>query len=178
MKNTDDIRLVAKVAVYGDKKAFDVLVMKYQESIRRFFMAQTLGDVQLSDDLAQDTFIKAYTGIRHFRGVSGFSTWLYRIAYNVMYDWRRALKPSDTIDGHDSCGVTCNDNEVRLDIYKALKVLNETERCCVTLQLMHGMSTAGIAEAMNMSEGTVKSNLSRGKHKMAEYLRQNGYDRR
>ena len=178
MKKTEDIQLVAKVAINGDKKAFDALVVKYQEGIRRFFMAQTLGDTQLSDDLAQDTFIKAYSGIRCFKGVSGFSTWIYRIAYNVMYDWRRSNKPSDTIDGHDYCGVTNNENEVRLDIYKALKVLNETERCCITLQLMQGMTTEDIAEAVGLPEGTVKSNLSRGKHKMAEYLKQNGYDRR
>ena len=67
MKKTEDIQLVAKVAINGDKKAFDALVVKYQECIRRFFMAQTLGDTQLSDDLAQDTFIKAYSGIRCFR---------------------------------------------------------------------------------------------------------------
>ena len=58
--------------LFHDKKAFDALVVKYQAAVRRFFLSQTLGDAQLSDDLAQDTFIKAYTNIGRFRGLSGF----------------------------------------------------------------------------------------------------------
>lgn len=76
----NDTYLVARVAVMHDKKAFDALVCKYQSRLRRFFLSQTLGDSQLSDDLAQDTFVKAYVGISGFRGMSSFSTWLFRIA--------------------------------------------------------------------------------------------------
>ena len=89
MKQLDDISLVTQVAVFHNRKAFDRLVVKYQSPIRRFFLAQTGGDVQLSDDLAQDTFVKAYTHITHFRGLSSFSTWLYRIAYNTFYDYMK-----------------------------------------------------------------------------------------
>ena len=60
MINPTDISLVAQVAVLGNKRAFDELVRRYQSPVRRFFLHQTLGDEQLSDDLAQDTFIKAY----------------------------------------------------------------------------------------------------------------------
>ena len=97
MKQLNDISLVTRVAVFHDKKAFDALVVKYQAAVRRFFLSQTLGDAQLSDDLAQDTFIKAYTNIGRFRGLSGFSTWLYRIAYNVLYDYRRSHKVTDDV---------------------------------------------------------------------------------
>lgn len=72
MKQLNDISLVTRVAVFHDKKAFDALVVKYQAAVRRFFLSQTLGDAQLSDDLAQDTFIKAYTNIGRFRGAVRF----------------------------------------------------------------------------------------------------------
>ena len=86
MKQNNDLSLVSQVAEFHDRTAFDRLVVKYQSSIRRFFLHQTLGDVQLSDDLAQDTFVKAYVNISKFRGQAAFSTWLYRIACNVLYD--------------------------------------------------------------------------------------------
>lgn len=92
MKDTnDDLSLIQQVAELHDKTAFDRLVRKYQSPIRRFFLHQTLGDAQLSDDLAQDTFIRAYTSIGTFRGSAAFSTWLFRIAYNVFYDYRRSV---------------------------------------------------------------------------------------
>ena len=78
-----------QVAVAGNKRAFDELVRRYQSPVRRFFLHQTLGDSQLSDDLAQETFIKAYTNIASFRGLASFKTWLMRIAYNVHYDYCR-----------------------------------------------------------------------------------------
>ena len=71
-----------------DRTSFDLLVRKYQSPIRGFFLRQTVGDAQLSDDLAQDTFVKAYTHLSGFRGTASFSTWLYRIAYNVWYDYK------------------------------------------------------------------------------------------
>lgn len=80
MNELNDISLVTQVAVFHNRRAFDRLVVKYQSPIRRFFLNQTLGDRQLSDDLAQDTFIRAYVNITKFRGLASFSTWLYRIA--------------------------------------------------------------------------------------------------
>ena len=93
----NDTYLVARVAVMHDKKAFDALVCKYQSRLRRFFLSQTLGDSQLSDDLAQDTFVKAYVGISGFRGMSSFSTWLFRIAWRVLYDYARSHRPTATV---------------------------------------------------------------------------------
>ena len=87
MSQLNDISLVAQVVVFKNTRAFDQLVKEYQSPIRRFFLNLTCGDSELSDDLAQDTFIKAYTNIASFRNLSSFSTWLYRIAYNVFYDY-------------------------------------------------------------------------------------------
>lgn len=86
MEKVTDMTLVARATAFGDKRAFDTLVRRHQSAVRRFFLHQTFGDTQLSDDLAQDTFIKAWTSFSKFKGLSGFSTWLYRIACNVLYD--------------------------------------------------------------------------------------------
>ena len=166
MKDTnDDLSLIQQVAELHDKTAFDRLVRKYQSPIRRFFLHQTLGDAQLSDDLAQDTFIRAYTSIGTFRGSAAFSTWLFRIAYNVFYDYRRRLRPA-------AAGA---DRSLGMDVYGALARLPDAERTCVTLQLVDGYPIERIAAITGMAEGTVKSHLFRGKQKLTAFLRQNGY---
>ena len=183
-----DIVLVTQVAVSGNRRAFDELVRRYQSPVRRFFLSQTMGDEQLSDDLAQDTFIKAYTSITSFRGLASFKTWLMRIAYNVFYDYKRKThsQPLPGMEGSDYTqekllSTPLSDREgpeVGLDLYAALALLKPDERTCITLQLIDGYDIAGIAKITQMKEGTVKSHLSRGKEKLANYLRQNGYERR
>ncbi len=69
MSQINDIALVAQVVVFKNTRAFDTLVKKYQSPIRRFFLHQTLGDTELSDDLAQETFIKAYTNLASFKNL-------------------------------------------------------------------------------------------------------------
>ncbi|MBQ6063451.1 MAG: RNA polymerase sigma factor [Prevotella sp.] len=178
--SSEDLSLVTQVAVFHNKRAFDKLVMKYQSLIRRFFLGQTLGDKQLSDDLAQDTFVKAYTNIGQFKGLSNFSTWLYRIAYNVLYDHNRCTKLTETIDQpavvrrHSEQA----DSGLRMDLAEALAILSPAERTCITLQLMEGQPINKIAEVTGMAESTIKSHLSRGKQKLANYLKNNGYDRK
>ena len=98
MSQINDIALVAQVVVFNDKRAFDTLVKKYQSPVRRFFLHQTLGNEELSDDLAQETFIKAYTHIASFKNLANFSTWLYRIAYNIFYDYIRTRKETSGLE--------------------------------------------------------------------------------
>jgi len=192
MATLTDISLVAQVAVLGNKRAFDELVRRYQSPVRRFFLHQTLGDSQLSDDLAQDTFIKAYTSIGSFRGIASFQTWLMRIAYNVFYDYCRKMRNEkleirndDYSRGGKDVGTTNHNSSflishssLKMDLYAALALLKPDERTCITLQLIDGYDIAAIARITGMKAGTVKSHLSRGKEKMANYLRQNGYDGR
>lgn len=174
----DDISLVTQVAVFHNRKAFDKLVMKYQSPIRRFFLNQTLGDEPLSDDLAQECFIKAYVNITQFKGLSSFSTWLYRIAYNVFYDYVRRNRLTSDIDMAEVKRMNASQSSIseQIDIYKALEILSETERTCITLQLMEGQPIDKIADIMRLPQGTVKSHLSRSKQKLANYLKQNGYE--
>ena len=169
----------------GNRRAFDELVRRYQSPVRRFFLNQTLGDGQLSDDLAQDTFIKAYTNIASFRGLASFQTWLMRIAYNVFYDYQRKIKNEqlgmrnvneEMKNDHSSHSSSLTPHSsFKMDLYTALSQLKTDERTCITLQLIDGYDIAKIADITGMKEGTVKSHLSRGKEKLANYLKKNGY---
>ena len=179
MADLSDISLVTQVAVLHNKKAFDQLVRKYQSPVRRFFLNQTLGDEQLSDDLAQETFIKAYVNITKFRGMSSFSTWLMRIAYNVFYDDVRSRKQTEDIDTSSAVRQSSKsgDSNLKMDIHAALALLKPDERSCITLQLIDGYPVEQISKITGINENTVKSHLKRGKDKMANYLKENGYDR-
>ena len=172
-----DLSLIAQVTMFGNQRAFDELVRRYQSPVRRFFLHQTLGDSQLSDDLAQETFIKAYTHISSFHAQSAFLTWLMRIAYNVFFDYTRSHRQTEDIEVLPQRGGSENAS-LKMDLYAALTLLKPDERTCITLQLIDGYDIAGIAKITHLKEGTVKSHLSRGKEKLANYLRQNGYDRR
>ena len=178
MAELSDVALVTQVAVFRNKKAFDQLVRKYQSPVRRFFLNQTLGDEQLSDDLAQETFIKAYVNITKFKGMASFSTWLMRIAYNVFYDEVRSRKQTEDVDTSVSAArqTTTASESLKMDIYAALALLKPDERACITLQLIDGYPIDQIAKVTGIAENTVKSHLRRGKEKMANYLKQNGYD--
>lgn len=179
MADLSDISLVTQVVVLHNKKAFDQLVRKYQSPVRRFFLNQTLGDEQLSDDLAQETFIKAYVNITKFRGMSSFSTWLMRIAYNVFFDDVRSRKQTEDIDTSSAVRQSSKsgDSNLKMDIHAALALLKPDERSCITLQLIDGYPVDQISKITGINENTVKSHLKRGKDKMANYLKENGYDR-
>lgn len=179
MSQISDIALVAQVVAFGNKRAFDSLVKKYQSSIRRFFLHQTLGDKELSNDLAQETFIKAYTHLTTFKNLSNFSTWLFRIAYNVFYDYIRNRKETSGLEDWE-VDATYQIEQKRIgeemDIYRGLSLLKETERTCVTLHYMEDLPIEKIAAIMEIPSGTVKSHISRGKEKLANFLKQNGYE--
>lgn len=139
MSQLNDISLVAQVVVFKNTRAFDQLVQKYQSPVRRFFLHLTCGDSELSDDLAQDTFIKAYTNLASFRNLSSFSTWLYRIAYNIFYDYIRSRKEMADLDTREVDAVNCTEQAnigQTMDVYQSLKSLKEVERTCIAV--LHG----------------------------------------
>lgn len=180
MEKFGDIALVTQVAVFHNKRAFDQLVRKHQSAVRRFLLNLTLGNESLSDDLAQDTFLKAYTRITQFRGGASFQTWLFRIAYNTFYDYKRNSSSRNLTDGlqpqHTLVATNNYTNvELKSDIYQALSQLKEDERTCITLQLIDGQPIELIAKITGMPENTVKSHLRRGKENLTTYLKANGY---
>ena len=189
MESLSDISLVTQVAVLHNQKAFDQLVRKYQSPVRRFLLHLTLGNEALSDDLAQETFLKAYTHIAQFKAISSFRTWLFRIAYNVFYDYKRKEKgivksekfatatefPAEKTRAEANSSLYTLHSSLQMDINAALAILKEEERACVTLQLIDGYAIDDIASMTGMPENTVKSHLRRGKEKLTTYLKQNGY---
>lgn len=178
MSKTDDIRWATQVALFGDKSSFDKLTCKYQSSIRRFFLNLTMGDAPLSDDLAQETFIKAWLNISSFKGLAGFSTWLYRIAYNVYYDSVRSRKSYADIDTGEIDRMHQTQNEYsaeKADIYTALAMLRKEEQTAILLFYMEDKTHPEIAKIMNCPLGTVKTYILKGKEKMNVYLTHAGY---
>ncbi|MBP5338734.1 MAG: sigma-70 family RNA polymerase sigma factor [Prevotella sp.] len=183
MEALSDMALVAQVAVLHNKRAFDQIVRKYQSAVRRFLLNLTLGNEALSDDLAQDTFLKAYTHITQFRGTASLQTWLFRIAYNVYYDHKRSEKGLQASESLDTASPLLSPRaadsaspSLKMDIYHALSLLKEEERTCITLQMIDGQPIEQIAKVTGISENTVKSHLHRGKQRLATFLKQNGYD--
>ena len=179
MSQLNDIALVAQVVIFGNKRAFDTLIKKYQSPVRRFFLHQTLGDESLSDDLAQETFIKAYTHLASYKNLSNFGTWLYRIAYNVFYDYIRTRKETSGLEDRETDALFQTEQKdvgQAMDIYRGLSLLKEAERTCLTLYYMEDLSIDKISIVTGMPTGTIKSHLSRGKEKLANFLKQNGYE--
>jgi RNA polymerase sigma-70 factor, ECF subfamily len=178
MSKSDDLLWVTRVTLLGDKSAFDQLTRKYQSSIRRFFLNLTMGDSPLSDDLAQETFIKAYLNINSFEGLSGFSTWLYRIAYNVHYDHVRARKITSDINESEINQMHQLNNSFsaeKMDIHHALQILRQEEKTAVLLFYMEDKTHKEIAKIMQCPLGTVKTYILKGKEKLGTYLKNAGY---
>ena len=178
MSKNEDILLIAKCLLNDDRRAYTRLVDKYHPQIKRFFLNQTLGDTMLSDDLAQETFIKAYTCLRSFKGLSSFSTWIFRIAYNVFYDFLRTRKSSE------ECGsyIESQNYEIpsetitrNMDIYKAMQILKPEERAIVQLFYLEDLPLNKVSEITNMPSGTIKSHLSRARQKLNVYLEKENY---
>ena len=186
LSKVEELKLIARCTLGDDRRAFGTLVEAYQPEVRRFFLNLTLGDEALSDDLAQETFIKAYLNVRSFRGLARFSTWLYRIAYNEFCTWQRktqheasAMFNDDDVtddddyfdaDGSHSCS-TADSVEAHIDVWQCMKLLSEAERTVITLFYIQDYPLKKIVEITGMPEGTVKSYISRGKAKLARVMR-------
>ncbi len=168
----EELALIAKCATTDSRSAFERLVMEYSPELRRYLMNLTLGDASLTDDLAQDTFLKAYMSIRSFQGLSRFKTWLFRIAINEYYAYVRKRR-EQRMDGMAEtpvieCVTPLRNVEAGIDAQKCLAVLSETERSVVLLFYMNDLPIKEIVKITGMPEGTVKSHLSRAKVKMAK----------
>ena len=174
MKMHNEAALVSRSALLGDRKAFSQLVEAYQSPMRRFFFNLTGGDEELSKDLAQDAFIKAWLNIGSFRAAAKFSTWLYRIAYNVFYDHTRTRKPVANVDVEmlsERMAANTPDKDFGIDFAQALMVLKEDERTAMLLFYMEDQTIDKISKIMGCPSGTVKSHLHRGKEKLAKYFK-------
>lgn len=168
----EELQLIARCVAGDDRVAFGRLVEEYNDGLRRFLLNLTLGDAALTDDLAQDSFLKAYLAIRSFKGLSQFKTWLYRIAYNEYYALVRRRQESpleETAESATDCAYSHESaNDAKIDAERCLSVLSETERGIVLLFYLEDQPIKSICKITGMPEGTVKSHLSRAKTKMAK----------
>jgi len=167
--NFSDDPLIALVLINNDHRAYEKLVLKYQSDVRGLFIKLTNGDRALADDLAQDVFIRAYKYLRSYKAKAGFSTWLYRISYNVFIDYTKSLKKTDDIEGYDCIADDHKDVGSEIDMQNALKILKEHEKIVVLLHYDKGYSHNEIAKMIDMPLGTVKTNILRAKEKLKKY---------
>ncbi len=130
-------------------------------------------DVELADDLAQETFIRAYKHIRSFRGEAKFSTWLYRIAYNAFREEARKRKELVGIDEDQlekQADTRTVDPALRQDLMSALANLPLSERTAVVLCCQNGLSHDEASRVLDIPLGTVKTNVLRGREKLKKML--------
>ncbi len=178
-----DFELVQRT-VAGDQKAFEMLVVKYQRRIERL-IGRMVRDVDLVEDIAQETFIRAYRALHQFRGEAQFYTWLYRIAVNTakkaLVDMKRdptisesALRPSSSEDDEtyqprnepisdETPETVLAANEIAAAVEAAMEALPAELRQAVTLREIEGLSYEEIAEVMDCPIGTVRSRIFRAR---------------
>lgn len=146
-----------------------------QESLRRFLLALCGGDSVLADDIAQDALVRAYIASESFLGLSKFSTWLFRIAYNCYMDYHRRVRP-DTVSTDAAVALNVpaseeTDASFRYQrLYRALDSLPEKEKAVIVLHYFEDLSIKEIASILQMPSGTVKYHLSIGRNHLKTIL--------
>jgi RNA polymerase sigma-70 factor (ECF subfamily) len=169
----NDADLVARVLVDDDHHAFAELVRNHQSAIRGLLRQLTRNDLALADDLAQETFLRAYKHIRSFRGEAKFSTWLYRIAYNCFREDARKRKELVGIDERQletQEDPQTVDPALKYDLMQALQLLPLHERSAILLCCQNGLSHDEAARVLEIPLGTVKTNVLRGREKLKKLL--------
>ena len=171
----------------GDKRAFDLLIQKYQHRIVSL-VSRYVPDHAEAQDVAQEAFIKAYRAIGRFRGDSAFYTWLYRIAINTAKNWivaRNRRPPASDIDAADAEQYAMSSRlketstpenemlreEIERTVFDTIASLPEDLRTAIMLREMDGMSYEEIATTMECPIGTVRSRIFRAREAIDEKLK-------
>jgi RNA polymerase sigma-70 factor, ECF subfamily len=184
--------MLVERAKRGDARAFEMLVIKYQRRIERL-IARMVRDVDLVQDIAQESFIRAYRALPQFRGDSAFYTWLYRIAVNTAKKALVDLKRDPLVVESALSSVSDDDDEtsrvereltdgatpeavlaskeIAETVNAAIAALSEDLRQAITLREIEGLSYEEIAEMMNCPIGTVRSRIFRAREAIAQRLR-------
>lgn len=181
-----DAELVKRVQ-NGDSKAFDILVIKYQQRVINL-ITRFVSDYSECQDIAQEAFIKAYKGLKNFRGDSAFYTWLYRIAANSAKNYLASKGRKVPAQGVDAQDAEFYDGESRLKdqttpenlmltkeiektVFKTIEKLPDDLKTAIRLREMDGMSYEDIAEVMDCPIGTVRSRIFRAREAIDAELR-------
>ncbi len=191
MADTDADAPLVERAQRGDVRAFEMLVVKYQRRVERL-IGRMVRDTGLVQDIAQESFIRAYRALPQFRGEAAFYTWLYRIAVNTakkaLLDMKRdpllfesarnvgedfdetSRNESELTDGETPEALLAS-KEIAAAVNAAIEALTEDLRQAITLREIEGLSYEEIAEAMNCPIGTVRSRIFRARDAIATRLR-------
>jgi len=182
-----DRQLVAR-AQRGDKRAFELLVEKYQRKLARL-LSRFIRDPAEVEDVTQEAFIKAYRALPAFRGDSAFYTWLYRIGINTAKNYLMAMgrrAPTSTeVEADEAEGFEEGEQlrdintpesvllskEIAETVNSTIEQLPEELRTAIQMREIEGMSYEDIAKAMNCPIGTVRSRIFRAREAIAEQLR-------
>lgn len=182
-----DLLLVERVR-NGDKRAFELLMEKYRRKIGRL-LSRMVRDPEEVEDIAQETFIKAYRALPQFRGDAAFYTWLYRIAVNTAKNYlaarnRNMLTVSDVMGDDEEGGEERHvapdidtpdaqllSKQIAYAVNEAVEALPEELRTAITLREIEGMSYEDIATFMGCPIGTVRSRIFRAREAIAAKLR-------
>ncbi len=184
--NNVDQALVERVQK-GDKKAFDILVQKYQFKLTKL-ISRYVHDPSEVMDVAQEAFLKAYRALPGFRGESAFYTWLYRIGVNTAKNHliSQGRKPPNVdIDAEDASYLEGESelkdyatperllvrDEIEKTVHNAIEKLPEDLRVAITLRELDGLSYEEIAERMDCPVGTVRSRIFRAREAINNKLR-------
>ena len=172
----------------GDKQAFDLLVAKYQRRLMRL-LSRIVHDPTEAEDVVQETFIKAYRALRHFRGDSAFYTWLYRIGINTAKNFlaTQGRRTQSSTDADNEQAEAFNEGEHLRDINTpesmlaskqiaqtvnaAMDALPVDLRTAIALREIEGLSYEEISDIMACPIGTVRSRIFRAREVIAEKLR-------
>ncbi len=161
--------MLVSLAREGDRQAFEQLVIRNQSKLR-FMLRRMCGHDSLADDLAQQSFLQAFTKITSLKDERVFVGWLKRIAINI---WLQHCRKNDLLADAEA---TENEAEARteeglsLDLNSAMNHLSTIERLCITLNYQEGMSHGDISDITDIPLGTVKSHIKRGSQKLSTLL--------
>lgn len=168
-----DQQLIRRVVKRDDRQAFGLLVNRYQSRVRQSLRQWCHNDAT-ADDLAQETFIKAYLGLKGFREDAQLSSWLYRIAYRCFADHHHREKrytPLEQADGIEEPSHTPVEQiHHRRDLNWALQQLSDAQQLVLDLHLTQGFSQSEVTNITGLPLGTIKTHINRGRDKLRELL--------
>jgi RNA polymerase sigma-70 factor, ECF subfamily len=166
--------LIVRVQTNSDRNAFAELVRRHQSPLRASIRKMTNGQIELSDDVAQETFILAWQKIKLFRFEAKFSTWLYRIAFNVWQsDVRKKheiLLDTEIMPEPEPVQSEAGHTGMKRDLERAMETLNDAERNAILQCYYNDLSHDEAAYVLGIPLGTVKTNILKAKEKMRVVL--------
>ena len=190
-----DKELVAR-AKTGDPSASEELVSRYQEKAYAIAYNMCYGDSEQAKEITQEAFLRAFRGLKNFRGRSSFYTWFYRILVTTCLDWKRRQSRWERIfsfwrrdhrekpplkeeykeypepQEHTNPMTALKNKQLAQEIRKAIQLLPARQRMAFQLKVLNGMKITEIAQIMGAAEGTVKSHLFRATHFLRDALQE------